>query len=112
MKARFCLALNLKDDPHSISEYRKYHQAVWPEITRSIKAAGVEHLEIYLVGNRLFMVLEVGESFSWEAKSQADHENPKVQEWERLMDRFQQPLPQAQPGEKWLLMERIFKLEA
>ena|SRR5215471_21365505 len=74
MKARFCLALYLKDDPHSISEYRKYHQAVWSEITRSIKAAGVEDLEIYLAGNRLFMVLEAGESFSWEAKSQADRE--------------------------------------
>jgi len=52
----------------------------------------------------------VNQHFSFKAKAQADRLNPKVQEWEKLMWRFQQPLPQAAPGEKWLLMERIFKL--
>lgn len=112
MTRRFCFALDLKDDARLIRDYRKYHETIWPEITSSIKAAGVEDLEIYLVGNRLFMILEAGPSFSLEAKERADRESPKVQEWERLMWEFQQPLPQAGPGEKWLLMERIFKLEA
>jgi L-rhamnose mutarotase len=111
MKTRYCLALDLKDDPGAISEYRKYHENVWPEITRSIKAAGIEDMEIYLTGNRLFMVLETDESFSFEAKNRTDRENPKVQEWERLMSRFQQPLPWGKPGEKWMPMERVFKLE-
>jgi len=108
---RYCLTLDLKDDPTLIAEYKRYHQKIWPEITQSIKNAGVENLEIYLLGTRLFMILEVRPSFSFEAKAKADQANPKVGEWEELMWKFQRPLPQAQPGEKWLLMERIFQLE-
>ena len=108
---RYCLTLELKDDPTLVAEYKRYHQKIWPEITQSIKDAGVENLEIYLLGTRLFMILEAGPTFSFEAKAKADQANPKVREWEELMWKFQRPLPQAQPGEKWLLMERIFQLE-
>jgi L-rhamnose mutarotase len=111
MNRRYCLTLDLKNDPKLIAEYKKYHEKIWPEITESIKQSGIEDLEIYLLGTRMFMIMEVNEQFSFEAKGAADRNNPKVQEWETLMWRFQQPLPQAKPGEKWLLMERIFKLE-
>ena len=111
MNRRFCLTLDLKDDPQLIAEYRRYHEEIWPEITRSIKDSGIEALEIYLLGARMFMVMEVNEHFSFEAKRRADQSNPKVQEWENLMWRFQQSLPQAKPGEKWVLMEKIFELE-
>jgi L-rhamnose mutarotase len=111
MSKRYCLTLDLKDDPALIAEYKRYHQKIWPEITRSIKDAGVEDLEIYLLGTRMFMILEAGPEFSLEVKGNADRANPKVQEWEELMWKFQKPLPQARPGEKWLLMERIFELE-
>jgi L-rhamnose mutarotase len=108
---RYCLTLDLKDDPALIAEYRRYHEKIWPEITESIKSAGIENLEIYLLGTRMFMILEAGREFSFEAKARADRANPKVQEWEELMWKFQKALPRAKPGEKWLLMERIFELE-
>lgn len=108
---RYCLTLDLKDEPALIAEYKRYHQKIWPEITKSIHAAGIRDLEIYLLGTRMFMIMEVGPEFSFEAKGRADQENPKVREWEELMWKFQKPLPQAKAGEKWLLMERIFKLE-
>jgi L-rhamnose mutarotase len=111
MKRRFCLTLDLKDDPKLIAEYKRYHKQIWPEITESIKDSGIEDMEIYLFGTRMFMIIEVNESFSFEAKAKADQSNPKVQAWETLMGTFQKVLPQAQPGEKWLLMERVFKLE-
>ena len=111
MKRRYCLTLDLKDDPKLIAEYKRYHQKIWPEITRSIKEAGIEDMEIYVRGTRMFMIMEVNETFSFEAKKKADELNPKVQEWEALMWRLQQSLPEAEPGEKWLLMERIFSLE-
>ena len=111
MNRRFCFTLDLKDDPALITEYRKHHEKIWPEITESIKNSGIVDMEIYLLGTRMFMIMEVNESFSFEKKEKADQHDPKVQEWEKLMWKFQQALPQAKPGEKWLLMERIYKLE-
>jgi L-rhamnose mutarotase len=111
MTRRYCLTLDLKDDPKLIAEYKRYHEKIWPEITKSIKDAGILDLEIYLHGTRMFMILEVDESFSFEKKAESDRTNPKVQEWETLMWKFQKALPQARSGEKWLLMEKIFTLE-
>jgi len=111
MTRRFCLTLDLKDDPALIAEYRKYHEKIWPEITESIRNSGIVDMEIYLLGRRMFMIMEVNESFSFEKKAKADQKNPKVQEWEQLMWKFQQALPGSEPGEKWRLMERISKLE-
>lgn len=107
---RYCLALDLKDDPALIAEYEKYHQHVWPEIIESIKNSGIEVLDIYRTGNRLFMIMEVNENFSFLKKTSDDEANPKVQEWEELMWKFQQALPWSKPGEKWILMKKIFEL--
>ncbi len=111
MSRRFCLTLDLKDDPKLIAEYQRYHEKVWPEIVESIKESGIEDMEIYLLGTRMFMIMEVNDTFTFDKKAKADKQNPKVQEWEELMWKFQQALPQAKRGEKWLRMERIFKLE-
>jgi L-rhamnose mutarotase len=108
---RYCLALDLKDDPKLIAEYKRYHEKIWPEITLSIKESGIENMEIYHLGTRMFMIMEVNDGFSFQAKAEADLLNPKVQEWEQLMGTFQKSLPEAKPGEKWVLMERVFKLE-
>ncbi len=110
MKRRYCLTLDLKGDPKLIAEYKRHHEKIWPEISRSIRGSGIDDMEIYLHGTRMFMIMEVAEDFSFDAKAEADRLNPKVQEWEKLMWKFQQPLPEAKPGEKWLLMERVFKL--
>lgn len=107
---RYCLTLDLKDDPKLIAEYKKYHVNIWPEIAKSIRDTGIRDMEIYLLDTRLFMIIEADESFSFERKGKADADNPKVQEWEQLMWKYQQPLPQAKPGEKWMLMDKIFKL--
>jgi len=107
---RYCFALDLKNDKERIEKYKAHHQKVWPEIIKSIKDSGIENLEIYLVENRLFMIMEVNDSFSFDKKAAMDAENPKVQAWEELMWQYQQALPFAQKGEKWVLMEKIFKL--
>ena len=109
---RYCLALDLKNDPQLIAEYEKYHQEVWPEIRQSISGSGIENMEIYRVMNRLFMIMEVNDTFSSEKKAAADAANPKVQEWEALMWKYQQALPIAKPGEKWIVMDKIFSFNA
>ncbi len=108
---RYCLALDLIDDPILIAEYDAYHQNVWPEVLASLKASGIVYMEIYRAGNRLFLILTAKEGFSLEKKAAMDAANPKVQEWENLMWKYQKALPVVKPGEKWTLMERVFKLE-
>src|SRR5882672_9505575 len=78
MNKRYCLTLDLEDDPALIAEYRRHHEKIWPEITASIKDAGIVDMEIYLLGTRMFMIMEVNERFSFDAKAGADRANPKV----------------------------------
>ena len=107
---RYCLALDLIDDATLIAEYENWHQRVWPEIKQSIYSAGIVSMEIYRIGNRLFMIMETDNTFSADRKSAMDAANEKVRDWEQLMWNYQQPLPWAKPGEKWMLMEKIFSL--
>ena len=107
---RYALTLDLKDDPELIGQYIEHHQNVWPEIVRSIQESGICHMQIYHVATRLFMIIEAEESFSFGEKADMDAGNPKVQEWEQLMDQYQQRLPFAQANEKWVLMNKIFEL--
>jgi L-rhamnose mutarotase len=107
---RYCLALDLKDDSKLIAEYEQYHKNVWPQIIKSINDSGIEVLDIYRTGNRMFMIIEASDDFSFEKKTAMDNSNPKVIEWEELMWKFQQALPWSKKGEKWILMEKIFQL--
>ncbi len=108
---RFCLALDLKNDPDLIKQYKQYHKKVWPEVLKSIKDAGIIDMEIYLTCNRLFMIMETEDEFSFDKKIKLDTKNLKVKEWEKLMWKHQQALPQSKPGEKWRLMDQIFSLK-
>lgn len=108
---RYCLCLDLKDDPQLIAAYEEHHKNIWPEVQKSIIDSGIEQMEIYRVANRLFMIMEVNNSFSFDSKSNADATNPNVQQWEALMLTYQQHLPFAKPGEKWVLMDKIFNLK-
>lgn len=109
---RFALTLDLKNDPQLIEQYKEHHRAVWPEILESIKSSGILSMEIYHIETRLFMIIEASDDFSFEKKAQMDASNPKVQEWEALMDTYQQRLPFAKAGEKWVLMERVFRMQS
>src|SRR5690242_14162859 len=99
---RYCLALDLKDDPALIAEYEAWHKNVWPEIIESIKSSGISSLDIYRVNNRLFMIIEATDDFNFDKKNKMDASNRKVQEWETLMWKYQQAIPGSKPGEKWI----------
>ena len=108
---KFCLSVDLKNDPALIAEYEVCHQQVWPEILESIKNSGITSMEIYRLQNRLFMIMEAVDDFSFEKKNALDAANEKVQEWEDLMWKYQQSLPGAKAGEKWMLMKKIFEFK-
>jgi L-rhamnose mutarotase len=105
---RFCLTLDLHDDPNLIAAYDTHHRAVWPEVLASIESAGITRLEIYRYHTRLCMWIEANDDFSFEKKQAMDAANPRVQAWEALMWTYQKALPGALPGQKWLLMDKIF----
>jgi L-rhamnose mutarotase len=106
---KYCLALDLVNDPVLIAEYEDWHRKVWPGIIESIHVAGIEKMEIYRLENRLFMIMEVTELFSFEKKSASDALSPEVQKWEQLMWKYQQAIPGGKEGEKWRLMTKIFE---
>jgi L-rhamnose mutarotase len=109
---RRVLILDLKDDPELIAAYEAYHRpgAVPEAIVRSIRTSGIEEMDIHRSGNRLIMVIETTADFDPEAKAAADASDPAVIAWEELMDGYQQRLPWAPPGVKWLEADRIFAL--
>jgi L-rhamnose mutarotase len=100
----------LKDDATAIAEYKRYHVKIWPEVKQSLFEAGVEKMEIYLLGTRMFMIMDVNNSFALSAKAALDLANAKVQEWETIMHGFQKQLPGAAPDQYWMVMERVFSL--
>ncbi|MCL4119036.1 UNVERIFIED_CONTAM: hypothetical protein GTU68_065809 [Idotea baltica] len=108
---RHCLALDLKDDPALIEKYEEYHSAVWPEILASIKESGILEMQIYRVGNRMFMIIDVDDDFTFDKKAAVDANYPENEKWEELMWNYQQALPFAKPGEKWLPMKKVFQTE-
>jgi L-rhamnose mutarotase len=105
-------ALDLRDDRALIARYEEWHRPdrIWPEIVQSLRTAGVNELRILRCGNRLIMVIEASAEFSISKLTTLQSANPRVQEWEALMWRFQSPLPFAGVGEKWVPMTPIFSL--
>jgi len=107
---RYALALDLVDDKDMIAEYDAHHQSIWPEIKQSILESGVLVMDIYRFENRLFMIMEVEDNFSFEQKNEMDKMNTVVQRWEALMWKYQSAIPGANPDEKWVIMKQIFEL--
>jgi len=107
---RYCLAIDLVDDPESIMEYEQHHANVWPEVEKNMRDSGILLMEIYRVEARLFMIMEVKEDFSFEKKKAMEEKNPTVQEWEKLMSTYQKVIQGGLSGEKWRLMTKIYDL--
>jgi L-rhamnose mutarotase len=109
---RYALALDLVDDPAKIAAYEAAHTAIWPEVRQHLRTEGVLDMEIYRLGTRLFMLMEVDPAvYSEEAMAAAALANPAIVKWEALMGAYQQPTPWTAQGRKWMPMERIFDLK-
>ena len=110
---RYCKAIELRNDPALIEAYRKVHApgAVWKDIKQGIREVGIIHMEIFLLENRLFMIMDTVPEFNHDQAMAELASKPRQQEWETYVSRFQKTTPDASASEKWQLMERIFKLE-
>jgi len=110
---RYCMALDLRNDPEKIRQYKYYHtkEGIWPEIPKGILEVGITDMEIYLLGTRMFMILEAPEGWDFDKQMARLGKLEKQPEWEEFVWQFQAPLPWAKPGEKWILMEKVFDLD-
>jgi L-rhamnose mutarotase len=110
---RFCKYVKLKDDPKLIEEYKKFHSkgAGWPEITEGMKQVGILDMEIYIAGTNLFMIMDTRVDFDHEKAMVQLAKMPKQAEWEAFVSKYQAANPTASAGEKWRLLERIFKMD-
>lgn len=110
---RYCKTLELEDDPRLIQEYRRVHLPgnTWPEITRGMIDVGILDMEIYLIGTRLFMIMDTIPEFDHDRDMAELAAKPRQSEWEAFVSKFQKTSTGASAGEKWQLMERIYKLE-
>ncbi len=109
---RYCQTLDLKDDPELIEQYIRCHSEAeaWPEIREGIREVGILEMEIYILGPRLFMIVETPLDFEWGPAMEKLASLPRQTEWESFVARFQQSDPQATSDQKWQLMDRMFYL--
>lgn len=109
---RYCQTLDLRDSPELIAEYRKRHSrtGIWPEILAGIREVGILEMEIYILGTRLFMIVETPVDFDWDTAMKRLGALPRQEEWEAYMAVFQQAAPGMSSAEKWQPMERMFHL--
>ncbi len=109
---RYCQTLELKNDAELIKEYVKRHSLAeaWPEIREGIRSVGILEMEIYILGERLFMIVETPLDFDWDTAMAELATLPRQQEWEEYMSIFQQCVSGATSNEKWQMMERMFYL--
>ncbi len=110
---RYCKTLSLKEDVQLIMDYKQVHApgAAWPEITAGMREVGILDMEIYLLGSRLFMIMDTIPGFDHESAMQELARKPRQSEWEAYVTRFQQSSAEATADEKWQMMERIYKLD-
>lgn len=110
---RYCQTLDLKDNPELIAEYRRLHsrEQAWPEIRKGIREIGILEMEIYILGSRLFMIVETPLDFDWEKAMKRLAALPRQAEWEACVACFQKCASgNVSSSEKWKLMERMFYL--
>jgi L-rhamnose mutarotase len=110
---RYCKTMELRNDQALIEAYKKAHAkgAAWPEITQGMKEVGILDMEIYLLGTRLFMIMDTKADFDHDAAMAELALKPRQNEWEAHMSQFQDSSADAKPAEKWQLMERIYKID-
>jgi L-rhamnose mutarotase len=109
---RYCRTMNLKDDKALIAEYVKRHSPseAWPEIRAGIREVGILEMEIYILDNRLFMIVETPLDFDWDSAMARLATLPRQQEWEDFMAIFQDCQEGDTADEKWKMMDRMFYL--
>ena len=109
---RYVQYLEISDDPELIAQYRTWHSEEfnWKEIRDGIRQVGILEMEIYILGNKLVMIVDAPADFQWQQAMDKLATLPRQAEWEAFVARFQGCAADARSDEKWRPMERMFRL--
>jgi len=108
---RYVQTMDLKDDAELIRRYREAHdkEHFWSEIREGILSVGILEMEIYILGNRLVMIVDAPLDFDWKPAMERLATLPRQEEWEQYVAMFQNCDPEATSDQKWQMMERMFR---
>ncbi|MFC2158177.1 L-rhamnose mutarotase [Acidobacteriota bacterium] len=97
----------IKVKPEKLAEYKKLHQAVWPEVLSKIKECHIRNYTIFYRDGCLYSYFEyIGSDYEYDMRRMA--EDSITQEWWKLTDPCQQPIETAVKGERWSPMQEVF----
>jgi L-rhamnose mutarotase len=107
---RYCQYLKL--NPETLEQYKYWHNSknIWKEIPEGIRKAGILNMEIYLIEDKAFMIVETPLDFDWDEAFGRLATFERQAEWEDFVSQFQQSAEGKRSEEKWQRMERIFSL--
>jgi L-rhamnose mutarotase len=100
------IAFVMRVKPGQEAEYRRRHEAVWPEMLRALKDAGCSNYSIYMKGQDLFAYMEVADFERFKRDVSA---NPDAQQWEAQMAPIMEQAIQPETGFHEVLPE-VFHL--
>jgi L-rhamnose mutarotase len=108
---RFARTIELNDGDETVPRYVEHHRAVWPEVEAGLRSIGIRRMSIWLLGRRLFMLMETDDTFDPERDFASYMEmGPRIREWQSLMESMQRPVADARPGEWWADMDLVYDL--
>ncbi len=109
-RKRFCQFLTL--NPETLEEYKYWHDShhIWKEIPEGIRKAGILDMEIYVINDMAFMIIETPVDFDWDTAFGRLATFERQAEWEDFVARFQISKEGLRSEEKWQLVERVFSL--
>ena len=106
----FGLTLNLQNDVDKIAAYKSAHLAVWPAVTDRLRECGIQEMQIFVRGTRMFMYVVTDDDFDPARDFARINEDPASARWNALMADLQARSPEANPDEWWAPMELVFDL--
>jgi L-rhamnose mutarotase len=105
------LSASLVNDPKLQQEYLNYHATQfqkWPEVSNGFCNANFQQLLVFKNGRQLMLIISIpkGESLD-KLNPKTTENNPRVDEWNKLMKKYQEGLPGTKPGEVWVFFKPL-----
>lgn len=103
------LTCNLVADPKMQQEYLNYHATQfqkWPEVSQGFCNAQFQQLLVFRNGRQLMLVISIPHGADLNNLNPlTSKDNPRVDEWNKLMSKYQQGIPGTKKGETWVFLE-------